>query len=376
MKILLSVPSLEQGGAERQFAALARGLAGRGHEVLAVSLASTPEAPGPLAGELGAARLVALGKRSRLDGPRVLAALLGLLRRQRPQVHYAFLPSCCVLGGLLTLAAPAVPLVMGVRASELLDLGRAGRLLLGLEARLSARAALVLANSRSGREHLLARGFAAARLRVVENGVDTERFRPDRSLGAALRREWLAGEPGRSEGPLLGLVARLDPLKDHATFLEAAALALRERPELRFVCVGADPLGLLPGLRERAAALGIADRITWAGPRGDMPAVYNALDLLCLSSRSEGLPNVLAEGLACGLPCAVTDAGDSALVAGDAGAVSPPGDAAGLARGMLEMLARKEREGEALAVACRERALARFSLARMVDETEALLAGL
>jgi glycosyltransferase involved in cell wall biosynthesis len=365
MRILLSIPSLAAGGAERQFAAVASGLAARGHEVLAVALGQG----GPLAADLGAARLIELGKTSRLDNARVALALARLLRREAPQVHYAFLPTCCVLGALLKPFCPATRLVFGSRATKVEGLGQAGRLLLGLEARLAHRADLVIANSKAGQAFCLRRSFPAKRVRVVDNGIDTMRFCPDWGLGAALRAHW-GVEPGER---LVGLAARLDPLKDHATFLEAAARLAARQPELRFVCVGGGPAAYAQSLRERATGLGLAKRLIWAGEHAEMPAVYNALDVACLSSVSEGLPNVLCEAMSCGVPCVTTDVGDAARVVEGVGLVVPPRDPAALADGLAAMLERLERDGPRLAVLCRERVEQEFSLARMVEATEALL---
>lgn len=372
MRLLLSIPSLETGGAERQFASLAAGLAERGHEVLAATLGHG----GPLAAGLGGARLVELGKRTRLDNLRVACMLAGLLRSFRPQAHYAFLPTACVLGALLKPLTPSARLVMGLRATSThhaaYSHGRASRLLYGLEARLSRRADLAIANSGAGRADALRRGFAAERLAVVPNGIDTARLRPDRELGLEFRTELGVGP----DQPLIGLVARLDPLKDHATFLKAAALLAARRPESRFVCVGGGPVDYASGLRGQATALGLDSRLVWAGERGDMERVYNALDLLCLSSGSESLPNVLGEAMSCGVPCVTTDAGDSGLVVGETGALVPRGDAAALAAGLDGLLARLAREGEALRAACRARIEREFSTGRMVDATETLLLAL
>ncbi len=369
MRLVLSIPGLGRGGAERQFAALAAGLAARGHEVVAVTLGPG----GPLAADIGGARLVTLNKTSRRDNPRVALALLRLLRVTRPAIHYAFLPSCCVLGGLFAPLLPDVRLVMGVRASSLPGLSPAARLLLWLEAWLSRRAALVVANAEAGLRDALARGFASRRAEVVPNGVDTARFRPDRALGAALRCEWGAD----ASTTLIGLPARLDPMKDHATFLDAAALLSRQRPDARFVCIGGGPENYARELRAHAGALGLAGRLVWAGEMSDMPAVFNALDVCCLSSvHGEGFPNVLAEALACGAPCVGTDVGDAAAVLGNVGVVVRPGDAAALAGALCAVLGRMRREGPAFSAACRARAEARFSLENMVGRTEALLAGL
>lgn len=370
MRILLSIPSLETGGAERQFAELAAGLARRGHDVLAVALGRG----GSLESALGGARLISLDKRSRLDNVRVFLRLASLLRSFRPQVHYAFLPTCCVLGGLLKPFFPSTRLVMGVRATDVVhaaySYGRAGRLLHGLEARLSGLADLVIANSEAGRRDALARGFKADTTVVVANGIDTGRCRPDRGLGLPLRAAWGVG-PGEV---LIGHVARLDPMKDHPNFLRAAALLADRRTGLRLVCVGGGPEAYAASLRRQAEELGLAGRLVWAGARADMPAVYNALDLLCLSSAyGEGFPNVLGEAMSCGVPACATDAGDAALVIGDLGGVVPPRDSEALAAGLKALLLRLEREGEGLRTACRERVVAHFGVERMVEATEGLL---
>lgn len=368
MRLLMSIPSLAAGGAERQFAELACGLAARGHQVLAVTLGRA----GPLAEALGQARLLELDKASRLDSLRVHLALAGLLRREKPQVHYAFLPSCCVPGALLRPLIPGAKLVMGVRASGLEPggLDHAGRALLWLEARLSSRADLVIANSRAGRRHCLERGFPGRRTVVVENGIDTLRLRPDKSLGAPLRHEWGVG-PGEL---LIGLVARLNPMKDHPTFLAAAARLAALRPELRFVCVGAGPEAYARGLRDQALGLGLGGRLLWAGQRHDMPRVYNALDLLCLSSAyGEGFPNVLGEAMSCGIPCVSTDVGDAARVLGATGIVVPPGKVSGLVLGLEDMLERLKLQGRVLGDSCREHVCTRFSVGRMVAATEDVL---
>ncbi len=370
MRILLSIPSLMPGGAERQFAELAAGLAARGHEVLAVAL----DRGGPLETALGTARLVVIGKQSRLGNLLVAVRLAGLLRSFRPQVHYAFLTAACVLGGLLKPFFPATRLVMGLRATDVdhsaYTYGNAGRIMHGLEARLSALAELVIANSQAGQRDALRRGFPAARTVVVPNGIDTERCLPHRALGLPLREAWGIGP----DEVLIGHVARLDPMKDHPNFLRAAALLAARRPEARFVCVGAGPEGYTAELRRQADGLGLGRRLVWAGGRADMPQVYNALDLLCLSSAyGEGFPNVLGEAMSCGVPCCATDAGDAALVLGEAGALAPRRDPETLATVLAGLLERREREGQALRRACRERMVTHFGVERMVAASEALL---
>jgi glycosyltransferase involved in cell wall biosynthesis len=369
MRVLLSIPSLMPGGAERQLVALAAGLSARGNEVLVVAL----DQGGPLAKDLGGAKLVVLDKRGRWDNLRVALGLARLLRSFQARTHYAFLSTPCVLGALIKPLAPSARLIMGLRGMAVdhgvSGQGHAGSLLHLLEARLSPLADLVIANSHAGRRDALARGFKVDKTVVVPNGIDTARCQPDRALGLPLREAWDI-RPGET---LIGHVARLDPLKDHQSFLRAAALLHTRRPGLRFVCVGDGPEAYAAKLRNLAEGLGLGERLVWAGVRSDMPEVFNALDLVSLSSSSEGFPNVLCEAMACGVPCVATEAGDSQLILAQTGEVAPIGDPVALAQGMERCLDRLDREGEALRSACRDRIVAHFSLERMVEATEALL---
>jgi glycosyltransferase involved in cell wall biosynthesis len=291
-----------------------------------------------------------------------------LVRRERPDVLYPFLPDPNLLTALLRPFFPTVRLVWGVGASYM-DLSQydwAARMSDRVAGLLSGRADLIIANSRAGETYHRARGYPAARLRVVPNGIDCEYFRSNKEGREAVRAEWSVP----AEAPLIGLVARLDPMKDHGTFLEAAALLAARRPDVRFVCVGGGAAAYARALRDRASALGLDNRLRWAGPRVDMPAVYSALDLATLTSIGEGLPNVVAEAMSCGIPCVVTDAGDSAWVVGELGQVVTPADPAALAEAWERVLTHPAGPRSA---AQRERVVREFSVERLVTETERLL---
>ena len=371
MRVVLLTQTLNVGGAERQVVALACGLLRRGHEVtVAPFYDGGPLETGLHRGQVPVARL---GKRGRWDVPAFLWRLSRLLRERRPDVVYAFLPVPNLLAALLRPVMRRSRVAWGVRASDM-DLSRYDRvtgLTYRLEAWLSRLADLVIANSESGKAHALRCGFPAAALRVVPNGIDVAAFRPDARLRQETRRA-LGLEDGQQA---IGIVARLDPMKDHDTFLRAAALLAAENSSLRFVVVGDGPVGRAERLRTLAEALGLADRIAWAGRRDDVAALYNAFDVACLSSAfGEGFPNVVGEAMACGTPCAVTAVGDAPLVVGDTGEVAPPRDPAALAGAVRRLLGRLDAQGDILRDACRRRIVDHFSLETMVTHTEALLA--
>jgi glycosyltransferase involved in cell wall biosynthesis len=275
--------------------------------------------------------LFCLNKRGRWD----LLCLLRLahrLRRNTPDILHGYLPLPNVL---LLLLRPSVRtrVVWGIRASNM-DLSRydwLARVEFWLGTKLSRFANLIIFNSSAGRRYHLGRGYARDKTTVVPNGIDVRHFRPDAAARTELRREW-----GIREGEsLVGLVARLDPMKDHATFLHAAAQVIGSGRKVRFVCVGDGPSEYRETLQALATSLQIGSRLCWIGARADVWRVYNALDVAVLSSSfGEGFPNVVAEAMATGLPCVVTDVGDAAAVVGDRGWVCAPGDSAGLARGI------------------------------------------
>jgi glycosyltransferase involved in cell wall biosynthesis len=365
VRLLLLVRSLEAGGAERQLVELARGLDPAQFTVTVALLYDR----GPLRAEIAGipgVELVALGKGGRWDLVGPLLRLLRLIRGQRIQAVYGSLD----IANLYALAGGRLggaKVVFGVR-SAFMDFSRYERSegAVWRVAALASRAAdLVIYNSFAGRDWALSRGFSRRNAAVVLNGIDVARFRPDPEGGRRVRQEWGIAFESR----LVGLVGRLDPMKDHATFLRAAALLRRDDPDVRFVCVGEGPGGHAAGISAQAAQLGLEGALVWAGARGDMPAVYGALDVLALSSRGEGFPNVVGEAMACGVPCVVTDVGDAARIVGGEGIVVPAADPPALAAGMRRLLAEPVGERRARGERCRERIAGEFPLAALVAAT-------
>jgi glycosyltransferase involved in cell wall biosynthesis len=181
-------------------------------------------------------------------------------------------------------------------------------------------------------------------------------FRPlaeaDRAVDrAALLRSLRIDEsdPGR----LVLFVGRLEQQKDPLLAIEAFAVAARQRDDLRLVVAGE---GALRGPGEqRAATLGIADRIQWLGfrDRREMPSLMNAVDTLLVSSRFEGMPISVLEALACGLPVVAPSVGEipTIVIDGSSGRLTPDRTADGLAEGLLWVLDRGRQAFESAALA-------------------------
>ncbi|MCG6871813.1 MAG: glycosyltransferase [Gammaproteobacteria bacterium] len=365
MKILLLVRSLAIGGAERQLVLLARGLAERDHAVHLLVFYSGGELEPDL--EASGITLHALNKRGRWDNLGFARRLVRLVREIAPDVAYGCMDVPNVLLALLRGRMGDPSVVWGVR-SAFVDYSRydwSRRAINWLETRVAGRADQILVNSRAGMQVGAGRGFAAGKLRLVANGIDTQRFRPNPGERQRQRASWGIG-PAQV---LVGMVARQDPIKDHEGFLAAAA---RLGPEFRIACIGGEP-GSSRDRRLRALAQELGVAVIWQPALADTAPVFNALDLLCSASLGEGFANVIAEAMACGTPVVATDVGDSAWIIGDTGELVPAQDPEALAAG-IEAASRRLREpGRNSGDACRERIESRFSVASMVTGTEAVL---
>lgn len=371
LAIVLLVRALGFGGAERQVVYLANGLARRGHRVTVASFYPGGAFEGELSGD-NLEKLV-IGKKGRSDVLGFLWRLRRAITARQPDVVYSFLP----VPNLLAAAAP-IPsryrpaVVWGVRGTPL-DLGHYGwleRASIRLERLASGLPDLVIANSRSGAEWAKGPKFRARPVAMVANGIDTDRFRPPSPDERAAAR-LAVGCP--EETVIVAVVGRLDPMKDHPTFLKALAGASRAAPQLTALIVGDGPGAAVARLRATASALGVADRVIWADARREVAQIYHAADLLCLPSAfGEGFPNVVGEAMASGLSCIVTAVGDSAELVGTTGTVVPPREPEALARAMLDY-AKAIRESCPHNPAPRRRIVAHFGIKAMVSATERLL---
>lgn len=296
-------------------------------------------------------------------------ALRALIAAERPDAVQTWMYHADLIGGLAARLAGVRAIAWGIRNSgeHLERSSRSARIVLRACALLSGRIpkAIVCAAQKSAERHA-DKGYDRARMVVIANGYDLSRYAPNAEARSRVRAQW--GVP--QDVPAIGCVARWDPLKDHANLLRAIAALVRDGRDagLRCVLIGRGMDTDNAELGALVDKLGLRDRLVLAGPSDDVPAAMNGLDLHVLSSCAEGFPNVVAEAMACGVYCVVTDVGDAAYIVGDAGVVVPPEQPEALARGietaLREVAARgRERAGEA----GRARVLENFDIARMVQ---------
>lgn len=326
-RILFLARSLHQGGAERQLVALASGLHRRGWPVTVACFYGGGIFQADL--ERAGVPLIDLAKRGRWEVLRFLWRLLRVFRRADAAIVHGYMPGANIMALLARAAHRRTRVVWGVRSS-LIDREERdwmSRLTFQISCSAACFADSIIANSEAGAAYHAALGYPPARIQVIPNGIDTRRFRFDADGRRRTREAWDVSDDRK----LVGVVGRIDPMKDHPTFLHAAALLAARNARWRFVCVGGGKPDRVQAAEALAERLGLADRLVWAGPMDDVSAAYSAFDIAVSSSCGEGFSNVIAEAMACGRPCVVTDVGDSARIVGQCGAVVGAGDAPALA---------------------------------------------
>jgi glycosyltransferase involved in cell wall biosynthesis len=302
--------------------------------------------------------------------PRGLFRLVRLLRKQRPVVLQTWLYHADFLGLLAGKLARLPHIVWNVRCSDM-DMqhySRVSALVIRILAALSSIPEAVVVNSESGCEFHKRLGYRPRSWVLINNGFDLDRFCPDETAKVKFRQELGLSH----DAILIGLVARFDPMKDHATFLKAAHLLLEKDNRVLFVLAGKDITWENKKLTTAIQTGKYGKHFHLLGERDDVAHVMAALDMATSSSSSEGFPNTIGEAMACGVPCVVTDAGDSALLVGDTGMVVPIKNPQALAEGWDQMIKLAGSGRSKLGKAARCRIEEQFSLPTSVKCYEEL----
>ena len=222
----------------------------------------------------------------------------------------------------------------------------------------------IVSCSAAGAVNHIALGYAAERMTVIANGIDACLFMP----GAQSTSIAKLGCQIDFKIPVLGMVARYDPYKDHKNLLDALEILRNEGNVFHILLVGE---GLSYSNSELVVALAarrLLPAVSLLGQKNDMPDVMNAFDLFVLSSRGEGFPNVLAEAMACGVPCVATDVGDATAIVADTGWIVPSRNPLELALAIKKALQEWEQDQTVWIrrkQRCRERVLREYSMQSM-----------
>ncbi|MBV9620540.1 MAG: glycosyltransferase [Gammaproteobacteria bacterium] len=363
MKIVHVITGLDQGGAEAMLEKLV--LTGRRMNPEVEQRVISLRQSGAVGARLMRAGIAveSLDLKLSLRSFRRLAPLLRRLH-QEPElpVIQTWLWHADLLGGVCARIAGNPKVVWNLRNSMPAHAAtkRMSRLAARVCAVLSSRVPrLIICNSQAALRAHVAIGYRADRCLVIPNGFDLRTFAPSAGARDEVRARWGA----LPEQPVVGMVARVDPLKDHQTFIAAAARVAPAAPLARFVLVG-------EGVTRDEAIRHALERTTISGrfileERSERVAdVMSALDIFCLASRSEGFPNVVGEAMACALPTIGSDVGDLRYIVGDDRLVATAADAASLADRLAYVLALSVEERRALGSTMRQRIESEFDIER------------
>lgn len=313
--------------------------------------------------------LQCLEMRPGIPNPLAAAHLLRIVRSERPQVLQTWMYHADLLGLAVGRLAGVPKTVWNIRRSfiDMQEHNLLSGLVLRILVRLSGIPDAVVTNSLAGQRTHEALGYEPRRWVWIPNCIDCDRFKPNPDERTRLRSE--LGLPPCT--PLVALVARYIPIKGHDVFIAAAGKLAALNPSVHFVLAGRQIDDTNTSLMRSINSTGVRERFHFLGEREGIERVLAALDVVCSSSYGEGFPNVVGEAMACGVPCVVTDAGDSALLVGSFGKVVPAGDPAALYRSCEQLLS-SQAARQGLGSGARRRIEQCFSVASMVARYERL----
>lgn len=358
VKILHVITGLHTGGAEHMLANLCIAAEGAGRGPVVVTLTDGGSQLERL--QRAGVRVIALGMRRGVPSLKGLHRLARIFQAEAPDVVQSWMYHAD-LYALLALALAGrwkeTRLYWGIRCSDM-DLRRYGlslRIVVRLCALFSRFTDGIVANSQAGMRVHGRLGYDTRRMTVIDNGIDTETFRPDDGMRKATRASLGVAD----DAFVIGCVARVDAMKNF--------------PALLSMLDGMDGVTCL-AIGKGTETLPPAKGLVALGERNDVPALLNALDLfVSVSSFGEGFSNVIAEAMATGVPVVATDVGDARRIVGIAGRIVPPGDADALTPAVAA-LRDDPQTRQAMGKAGRARIDQEFSLRRCVDAFDALYA--
>jgi glycosyltransferase involved in cell wall biosynthesis len=306
-----------------------------------------------------------------IPNPLLLASLTSSIRKSRPDIVQTWMYHSDLLGGVCARLAGQPNVVWNIRHNR--PSLATDKYYTVLTARMCARASKwlpvkIVCCSKEARDAHVSLGYVSSKFEIIPNGIDVERFRPDPNAARVLRQQ--LGVPQYS--PMIGVIARFHPVKGHRTFIEAAGKLHTLRPDVHFVLCGGQVDRNNEELVTQIRNAGIDSCCDLLGIKQDVAPIVAALDIATSASLSESFPNVVAEAMACGVPCVVTDVGGSRALVGNTGKVVPPKDPKAIVKAWQELLDMGPEGRRELGATARQRIENHFSLGACVRRYEEL----
>jgi glycosyltransferase involved in cell wall biosynthesis len=303
-----------------------------------------------------------------------LAALWALareLRSEKPDILQTWMYHADLLGLLAAKMSGIEQVIWNIRSSDI-DTTKYRSLtgwVIRVCAWLSGLPRAIIVNSQAGRVFHTQYGYHPRRWVFIPNGIDTDQFQPDEKARQSVRVEFDL----KPQSVIIGMMARFDPMKGHPDFLRAAGILIRSGVEANFLLAGQEVSADNEVMNTLILKEGLTGRVHLLGRREDIPRLDAALDILTMSSVfGEGFPNVVAEAMSCGVPCAVTDVGDAGFLVAETGFVVPLGDPGSMADTWMTLIKLGSKAQHRLGELARQRVIEEFSITKTVDAYEVL----
>lgn len=362
------ITGLGAGGAEAMLVKLLAQKAFARDEIMVVSL---------LESGTQSAELIALGHRlEHLGISRSLSTwgrvfgLYRLIRTFKPDLIHSWMYHADLVAGIIGKIVGVRHIVWSIRQSNLAREYNKASTLLVIRACAFLSSFIpnaIITNSTVARQSHIAAGYKADKIRVIPNGFDLDNYAPDKAMRSTFRAELNMDD----EIPLVGMVSRFDPVKNHSGFFAAAQAIHAALPDVRFVLAGTDITNDNQTLMAMIDKAELRGQTHLLGTLDDIASIMNGIDVLLSSSHGEAFPNVLGEAMACGTPCVTTDVGDCKTIVDDTGAVIKAGDMDALAKEAIAILSLSAKKRSILARNARIRIETHYEIGKIASDFRA-----
>ncbi len=360
IKLVLSIRSLDIGGAERQFIELIKHIDKNRFDITVCTMYGGEQED--IVKKIPHINYINLEKSGRYDFLDFYMKYKKVLEDIQPDVIYSFLGEMNLFS--LWCKAKRTKIIWGFRASnmDLKKYGKVPQILFWLQKRLSKKVDKIIANSDASIKFHKEQGFFMDRAVVVYNGIDTDRFKRDEKKRKEFREKYNL----KSSDIAIGIVARVDYMKGYTIFSQVAKKLLQKYDNFKFFSIGDGDKEIK---KECIDILGEFNdnRFIWLGQQSRVEDFYSGFDIVVSSSFGEGFSNSIAEAMSCEVPCVVTDVGDSKTIVAETGIVVKANNTESLYNGLEKMI---NSDKIFFGKKARKRVIDNFSIEKMVKSTE------
>ncbi len=335
MKIIYVITGLSTGGAETMLLKLLKNIDSTTFNPVVISLTTLGEI-GPKIQSLNFP-VYQLRMNPGLPSLIKFLKLINLIKKIKPDIVHTWMYHSDLLGGLAAKIAGTKRIIWGIRHSNISKrrnkFSRFATIKVCTILSYWLPLQILYCSNQSKNIHIKS-GYNRRKYFIIPNGFDLNTFAPNLNYRNIVRKELNL----ETDIKLIGLIGRYDPQKNHYGFFEAATCVLKNFPKVHFLLAGSGVNVENQDIFKMINKTGYPENFHLLGKRNDVNRLMASLNILVSSSWGESFPNVIGEAMASGIPCIVTDVGDSAKIVGDTGRVVMPGDMRNLAQNIIDLL--------------------------------------